>query len=128
MPARSRVQTIALPMRTLWNKGALTLGNAAPDHFAGSGALAGFQIGDLSREVAVFVGEIAGTCYRGPLATGVDRSFGSVAAQAVKFTGRPEAIRRLIEAGFGKAKPYSYKSLARVRKLRSTNKSAGRAR
>ena len=56
MPARSRVQTIALPMRTLWNKGALTLGNAAPDHFAGSGALAGFQIGDLSREVAVFVG------------------------------------------------------------------------
>lgn len=61
MPAWSRVQTIDLPMRTLWNEGALTLGNAAPDHFAGSGALAGFQIGDLSREVAVFVGEIAGT-------------------------------------------------------------------
>ena len=36
-------------------------GNAAPDHFAGSGALAGFQSGDLSRELAVFVGEIAGT-------------------------------------------------------------------
>ena len=125
MPARSRVQTIALPMRTLWNKGALTLGNAVRIN---SRAVARFQIGDLSREVAVFVGEIAGTCYRGPLATGVDRSFGSVAAQAVRFTGRPEAIRRLIEAGFGKAKPYSYKSLARVRKLRSTNKSAGRAR
>jgi hypothetical protein len=125
MPARSRVQTIALPMRTLWNKGALTLGNAVRIN---SRAVARFQIGDLSREVAVFVGEIAGTCYRGPLATGVDRSFGSVAAQAVRFTGRPEAIRRLIEAGFGKAKPYSDNSLAGVRKLRSTNKSAGRAR
>jgi ribosomal protein L19E len=42
--------------------------------------------------------------------------------------GRPEAIRRLIEAGFGKAKPYSDNSLGRVRKQRSTNKSAGRAR
>jgi|GraSoiStandDraft_37_1057305.scaffolds.fasta_scaffold417693_1 hypothetical protein len=42
-------------------QGALTLGNAAPDHFAGNGALAGFQIGYLTREVAVFVGEIAGT-------------------------------------------------------------------
>jgi len=51
-----------------------------------------------------------------------------VAAQAVRVTGRPEAIRRLIEAGFGKAKPYSDNSLAGVRKLRSTNKSAGRAR
>jgi hypothetical protein len=102
MPARSRVQTIALPMRTLWNKGALTLGNAVRIN---SRAVARFQIGDLSREVAVFVGEIAGTCYRGPLATGVDRSFGSVAAQAVRVTGRPEAIRRLIEAGFGKPNP-----------------------
>jgi hypothetical protein len=41
---------------------------------------------------------------------------------------RPEAIRRLIEAGFGKAKPYSDNSFGRVKKPRSTGKSAARAR
>ena len=42
-------------------QGARGFGDAAPDHFAGNGAFAGFQISDLSRELAVFVGEIAGT-------------------------------------------------------------------
>jgi hypothetical protein len=38
--------------------------------------------------------------------------------------GRPEAIRRLIEAALGKAKPSS----SAAKKPRSTGKSAGRAR
>src|SRR5436305_9939842 len=42
-------------------QGAFGLGDPAADQFSRNGSLAGFQIGDLRADLAVLVGEIAGT-------------------------------------------------------------------
>src|SRR5438477_8993522 len=60
MPARSSDDTIVSATTRLRNKAPSASEDPAADQFSRDGPLAGFQIGDLCRELAVLVGEIAG--------------------------------------------------------------------
>src|SRR5436190_1659628 len=60
MPARSSDDTIVAATVTLRNSAPSALETPRPISSGGNGPLAGFQIGNLCRELAVLVGEIAG--------------------------------------------------------------------